>query len=97
MHGELFHDWSITILALALAIGWLSNFTVFFRLPTLVAYMSVIAPWILFVAMIFLSNGAGPDLHLLAFIPFYPWAFGIALIHLSRLQILWPNSSQTDG
>jgi hypothetical protein len=63
--------------------SWLSNFTIFFRLPFLAALLSVTLPWIAFIWVFPLMAD---------FLPFYFWVTGIALIHLSRLQGRWPKS-----
>jgi len=78
-------------LGIALAIGWLSNFTVFLRPPRVVSIVAMASPWILYLGMLFLSYNRGvktewPDTWVVTFVPFYPWAFGIGLIHLSWLM-----------
>jgi hypothetical protein len=83
--GDVFHDWQMIVFIGSLSIGWLSNFTVFFSLPRPAAVTAMASPWILFLAMIFLSNSSPPDLKVVGFIPFYPWAFGIGMIQISRL------------
>jgi len=55
--------------------AWLTNFTIFFRLPTLISWIVIALPW---VAFAFFFRG------LSEFIPFYFWASGIGFIHLSR-------------
>src|SRR5215468_3268578 len=82
--GSVFQDWDVAVLNVSLSLGWLSNFTVFFPLPDRFARSAIAAPWILFVAMIFCSNSSGPDFFAMKFIPFYPWALGIGMIHYSR-------------
>ena len=69
----------------ALALGWLANFTVFFRLKRWLAVLAMAAPWILFIALMFVFKF---KIELLKFLPFYPWACGIGLIHWSRLKEL---------
>jgi hypothetical protein len=65
------------ILIRAILFGaWLANFTVFFRLPILAALIAVVLPWAAFVCWFGFVAG---------FIPFYFWALGITLIHLSRI------------
>jgi hypothetical protein len=64
--------------------GWLTNFTVFFRLPRLVALVVIILPWLTFILWFDFASG---------FIPFYFWALGITLIHLSRIVRSWPNTA----
>jgi hypothetical protein len=56
--------------------AWIANLTVFTRLPVGLALIAILLPW---PAYIFLFSV------LAGFIPFYPWAVGIALIHLGRL------------
>jgi hypothetical protein len=63
--------------------SWAANFSVFFRLPFFLALIPVTVPWIAFIWVFPLMTD---------FFPFYFWAFGIALIHLSRLQKRWPKS-----
>jgi hypothetical protein len=81
-----FYDWRTVVSIVSLSLGWLSNFTVFFSLPSFAAAIAITAPWLLFFAVIFASNSNGPDTHWLSFIPFYLWAFGILIIHWSRLM-----------
>ena len=64
--------------------AWLSNFSVFFRLPRLVALVAIISPWAAFICWFGLMAG---------FVPFYFWAFGITFIHMSRILRSWPNKS----
>jgi hypothetical protein len=94
--GELVYafqwsEWHRAVLAMALMIGWLANFTILFRLPRIATLFAIASPWVLFFGMMFLSYRRGvethwPDTWVLKFIPFYPWALGIGLIHLSRLM-----------
>ena len=56
--------------------AWIANLTVFTRLPVGLALIAILLPW---PAYIFLFSV------LAGFIPFYPWAVGIALIHIGRL------------
>jgi hypothetical protein len=83
--GSVFQDWELAVLMGSLALGWLSNFTVFFPLPDRFARTAIAAPWILLAAMTFWSNTSGPDIGFVGFIPFYPWSVGIGIIHYSRL------------
>jgi len=64
--------------------AWLTNFTVFFRFPCLVALLAVILPWLAFIFWFEFMAG---------FVPFYFWALGITFIHLSRIMRSWPNKS----
>ena len=63
--------------------AWLANLTVFTRMPLIVALIAMLLPWPAYIYLF--SDLAG-------FIPFYPWAVGIALIHLSRIPKPWPNT-----
>lgn len=64
--------------------AWFVNFTVFFRLPRLVAFIAIILPWAAFICWFeFMAD----------FIPFYFWALGITFIHLSRILRSWPKKS----
>jgi hypothetical protein len=82
---DIFRDWHSFAVYGSLSLGWLSNFTVFSSLPLAVAVVAIAAPWILMLAMVFYGNTTGPDLHWLGYVPFYPWAIGINMIHCSRL------------
>ncbi len=64
--------------------AWLTNFTVFFRLPRLVALVAIILPWAAFICWFGFMAG---------FVPFYFWALGITFIHLSNILRSWPNNS----
>jgi hypothetical protein len=63
--------------------SWSANFTIFFRLPLLIVLVAMAVPCVAFVCFFPV---------LASFIPFYFWIFGIALIHLSRLQGQWPKN-----
>lgn len=92
--GQLFHffEWKLVFLAMGFSLGWLANFTVFFPLPTWARWTSIAAPWIAFFSDVFLIHydsgvvGSSIDVGMLTFIPFYPWAIGIGLIHYSQLR-----------
>jgi len=57
-----------------LAVAFLSHFTVFFRSRRAGTLLVIAAPW--------LAIGCSPAI--LHFGPFYLWALGIGLIHISR-------------
>ena len=63
-----------------LAAAWLNNFSVFLRLPPVAAWIPISIPWSLLIiaALGWLNLGS-----LWSYIPFYPWALGIGLIHVS--------------
>jgi hypothetical protein len=65
--------------------AWIANLTVFTRLPFVVAVIAILLPW---PAYIFIFS------FLAGFIPFYPWAIGIALIHIGRLAGPGPKIEQ---
>jgi hypothetical protein len=62
--------------------AWLANFTVFFRLPRMVALLAITLPWVAFIFWFGLMAG---------FIPFYFWALGITFIHLPRILRSWKS------
>jgi hypothetical protein len=73
-------SWLSIVASFLLGAAWLANFTVFFRLPQEGAWVPIIAPWLLFIALCFDwfgDHGSWAS----EFIPFYPWAIGIGLIH----------------
>jgi hypothetical protein len=84
-----FGIWNRALVGLALALGWLDNFTVFFRLPRWPSSVAIVAPWLLYLALMFLNYHPAveswPDYWVGRYWPFYPWALGIGLIHGSRL------------
>ena len=91
---DAFQDWHMVVLIASLSLGWLSNFTVFFSLPRYAAFIAIAAPWVLLLAMTFLSRPGRVDLGALCFIPFYPWALGIGMIH-SRVALFVDSSPRT--
>ena len=85
-------EWHAAVLGISFSLGWLANFTVLFPLPSWARWTSIIAPWLAFFSDVFLRHynsgtvaSGSIDVGMLTFIPFYPWALGIALIHYSRL------------
>jgi hypothetical protein len=58
--------------------AWIANLTIFVRVPRPLAVIAILLPWPAYICFF-------PDLT--GFLPFYPWAVGIALIHISR----WPK------
>jgi hypothetical protein len=65
--------------------SWLTNFTIFFRLPLLAGLIVVSLPWIVFIWVFPL---------MVDLVPFYFWTLGIAFIHLTRIVRLWPNKPE---
>ena len=47
-------------------------------MPRVIALAAILIPWVAYIFLFELLAG---------FLPFYPWALGIALIHVSR----WPR------
>jgi hypothetical protein len=98
--GEVFRSWDSARFAFALGFGWIANFSALFRLPLLVAAAMITAPWVLFSAFLFF-HPEKPELWVLSFLPFYPWAFGIGLINYARILELCKGGaaevSQTTG
>jgi len=79
-----FTPYEVTIRVVLLA-AWSGNFLAFFRLPRIVAFGAICLPWLAYIFWFF---------WVAAFIPFYFWAVGIALIHLPRaLKKQEPNKS----
>ena len=77
--------WQELVFLTSMCLGWLSNFTVFFSLRRVLAAAATIAPWTLYFSMIFFENSRSINVQFIKFIPFYPWAIGIAMIHLPGL------------
>jgi len=67
-----------SLCALLLAVAWLNNFSVFVRLPPVIAWIPVSIPWLLLIFPALNWIHLGP---LWTYVPFYPWAIGIGLIH----------------
>src|SRR5690242_9713360 len=49
--------WQSVVFAIALGMGWLANFTIFFRLPSIGALIAIASPWILYLGVIFFDYG----------------------------------------
>lgn len=77
--------WQGYLLGVSMMIGWVSNFSIFFRLPLIGSLFAIASPWVLFFGMTLWEQVTGFSMVAIVFIPFYPWATGIALIHISRL------------
>jgi hypothetical protein len=71
---------------LCVTAGWLANFSIFLRLPPWARVACMIAPWLAF-TVVLLMLPVRPSLPARAayFLYFYPWAVGIALIHLANI------------
>jgi hypothetical protein len=77
--------WAIP-LGLCACFGWLANVSIFFRWPVWGRAAWIAAPWFAFVVVLLLVP-VRPSLPQRAafFLYFYPWAVGIALIHLANI------------
>jgi len=70
------------LLFIIMMAAWIANLTIFTRMPLVVALIAILLPWPAYIYLYSVLAG---------FIPFYLWAVGIALIHLSRFRQPWPN------
>jgi hypothetical protein len=79
--------------ALCLTAGWLANFSIFLRLAPWARVACMVAPWLAF-TVVLLMLPVRPSLTARAayFLYFYPWAVGIALIHLANIAAAPPTS-----
>jgi hypothetical protein len=75
-----------TILGLCMIFGWLANLSVFIRWPVWTRVLWIAAPWFAF-GVVLTSVPVRPTISQRAayFLYFYPWAVGIALIHLANI------------
>jgi hypothetical protein len=64
------------LIRVILMAGWLTNFTILFKLPRPAALLAALLPWFVFICWFSLAEG---------FIPFYFWALGISFIHLAKI------------
>jgi hypothetical protein len=73
-------------LGVCVILGWLANLSIFVRLPAWAAVLSIAAPWLPFVVVLLILP-VRPSLPQRAafFLYFYPWAIGIALIHIANI------------
>jgi hypothetical protein len=81
------------LLGLCVSLGWLANFSIFPRLPTWARVVASAAPWLSF-AVVLAMLPVRPSLPARAafFLYFYPWAAGIALIHIANIDARRRNS-----
>ena len=77
--------WGIP-LGLCVCLGWLANVSIFTRWPTWGRVVWIAAPWLAFVVVLLIVP-VRPSLPQRAafFLYFYPWAIGIALIHIANI------------
>ena len=72
-------EWRSLLVGIALAAAWLTNFTVFFRLPRVGSWIPMTTPWVLYIT--FCLNWYPNGRSVVGFLPFYPWAAGLFLTH----------------
>jgi hypothetical protein len=84
--------WPI-LLGACVCFGWLANISIFIRWPPLGRIVWIAAPWFAFMAVL-LMVPVRPSLTQRAafFLYFYPWAVGIALIHLANIAAARSNA-----
>ena len=70
-----FTSYEVAIRVVLIA-AWAGNFAVFFRMPRVVTFIVMALPWMAYVCWFGL---------IARFIPFYFWASGTTLIHLSQI------------
>lgn len=67
------------ICGLCIALGWLANFSIIWRLPAWLRALAIVAPWLAFAAVLTTLPTRATY-----FLYFYPWAAGIGLIQAAR-------------
>jgi hypothetical protein len=65
--------------------GWLANFSLVRHLPGWARIASIMASWLPFAIALRAMAGITPTERLLSLLYFYPWAAGIALIHIAAM------------
>jgi hypothetical protein len=74
------------VLGLCLVFGWLANFSVFIPLPVWARIVSIAAPGFAFAAVLLLLHAPlSVRERAASLLYFYPWALGIALIHIANI------------
>jgi hypothetical protein len=74
------------ILGLCLLFGWLANFSIFIPLPVWTRIVSIAAPGFAFAAVLLLPHAPlSVRERAASLLYFYPWALGIALIHIAKI------------
>lgn len=75
-----------TVVGLCLLLGWLANFSILFRPPVWCRIVWMVAPWLPFtIAMLFMRVPPSLPERLASRLYFYPWAVGIALVHIASI------------
>jgi hypothetical protein len=73
-------------LGLCLLCGWLANFSIFLPLPVWARIVWSAAPGFPFAAVLLLPHAPlSVGARAASLLPFYPWALGIALIHIAHI------------
>jgi hypothetical protein len=86
--GFLLHPDSLSglVQGLCLLLGWLANFSIFIPLAVWARSICIIAPAFPFAAVLLLMHAPLPAGERAAsLLYFYPWALGIALIHIANI------------
>jgi len=76
--------WGIP-LGLCVCFGWLANVSIFARWPMWARVVWIAAPWFAFVVVLILPVRPSLPQRAAFFLYFYPWAIGIALIHIANI------------
>jgi hypothetical protein len=78
---------SEVVLGVCLLFGWLANLSIFIPLPVWARIMWIAAPVFPFAAVLLLAPVPLPVRERAAsLLYFYPWALGIALIHIEKVK-----------
>jgi hypothetical protein len=86
--GFLVHPDSLSgfVQGLCLLLGWLANFSIFIALPVWARSIFIVAPAFPFAAVLLLMHIPLPvGERAASLLYFYPWALGIALIHIANI------------
>jgi hypothetical protein len=84
----LFHPSSALqfVLGLCLLLGWLANFSILVPLTARTRLAWIVAPWLPFLGVLLLMDAPlSVRERVFAELYFYPWAIGIAAIHLAMI------------
>jgi hypothetical protein len=68
-----------------LLFGWLANFSIFIPLPVWARIVWITAPGFAFAGILLLHAPLSVGQRAAALLYFYPWALGIALIHIANI------------
>ncbi len=73
------------ILGLSLLFGWLANFSIFIAFSVPARLVWIAAPWFPYAAVLLLHAPVPPSHRAISLLYCYPWAIGIALIHMANI------------